>query len=118
MRSSELVKLSSDTDFIPSKWQVVEATIGADAASTKLWLKRVAYGVDTLDNLKKILNEYYYKLSEFHLEFGDEATRSGIQQEGLRAMTGPIFEYRVESLSNVVVYSRPNFNGVPPVDIG
>lgn len=118
MRSAELVKLNSDTDYIPSKWEVVEVTVGGTAATTNLWLKRVAYGVDTIENLKKILNEYYYKLSDFYAEFGDTANRSTIQQQALRNLSGPINEYIVATLDSVSMYSRPNFEGVPPLNIG
>lgn len=118
MRSAELVKLNSDTDYIPSKWEVVEVSVGGTAATTNLWLKRVAYGVNTEENLKKILNEYYYKLSDFYATFGDTAARSGIQREGLDNLSGPINAYMVTTLDNVSAYSRPSFDGVPQINIG
>lgn len=116
MRSSELVKLNDDGNYIPAKWQVVEATIGSGSAN--LWLKRVSYGVDTEEHLKEILNEYYYNPPEFKEAFPDQQ-RSEVQRDALRAgLVGPLNEYRVESLDNVSAYSRPNFKGRAPVDIG
>lgn len=118
MRSVELVKLNSDSNYIPSKWQVVEATIGSNLGGSYVWLKRVSYGVDTEDHLKQIMNEYYYNPAEFANTFPDQQ-RSQVQRDALRAgLVGPINEYQVATLSDVSAYSRPNLEGKPPVEIG
>ena len=116
MRSSELVKLNSDTNYIPSKWEVVEAAVGTGTAN--LWLKRISYGVDTEDHLKQIFNEYYYNPPEFAEAFPDQQ-RSSVQRDALKnGLVGPLNEYMVASLADVSMYSRPNFKGKAPVDIG
>lgn len=113
MRSSELVKLNSDTNYIPQKWQVVEATITSGGGN--VWLKCVAHGVDTEENLKKIFNEYYY--DRFDLET-DGRARSVIQREGMQGLVGTMDEYRIETISNISAYSRPSFEGFGQKPIG
>lgn len=115
MISAEFVKLNSDNNYIPIKYQVVEVSVGADKATTNLWLKQVAYGVDTEENLKKILNEYYYSTKEVE---DLNQPRSGIQREGLDNLQGKMNEYSVVSLDSVANYSRPNYKGLPNVNIG
>lgn len=118
MRSSEHVKLNNDSSYIPSKWEVVEATIGGTAGATNLWLKCISQGVDTKDNLKKIMNEYYYRGPDFQNQFPGQ-TRSEVQRDALTAgLQNTQGEYQVASLSDVSTYSRPNYEGYPPVNIG
>lgn len=118
MRSSELVKLNSDTNYIPSKWEVVEATIGSSLGASYVWLKRVSYGVDTEAHLKEIMNEYYYNPPQFAEAFPDRQ-RSQVQRDGLKnGLVGPLNEYQVVALSDVSMYTRPNFEGRASVDIG
>lgn len=116
MRSSELVKLNSDTNYIPSKWEVVEATISAGDGN--VWLKRVAYGVDTEAHLKEIMNEYYYNPPQFAEAFPDRQ-RSQVQRDGLKnGLVGPLNEYMVTTISDISMYTRPDIKGRAPVDIG
>lgn len=115
MISAEFVRLKNDTNYIPIKYQVVEVSVGSDATTTNLWLKQVSYGVDTEENLKKILNEYYYSTQEVR---DLDQPRSEIQREGLNNLQGKINQYTVASLDSVSSYSRPNFEGLAQVSIG
>lgn len=118
MRSSEVVKLNSDTNYIPSRWEVVEATIGSSLGASYVWLKRISYAVDTEAHLKEIMNEYYYNPPEFAEAFPD-LQRSQVQRDGLKnGLVGPLNEYQVAALSDVSMYNRTNFKGQAPVPIG
>ena len=118
MRSSEEVKLNSDTNYIPSRWQVVEATVGGALGTSFAWIKRISYGVDTENHLKEILNEYYYGQTEFTNLFPDKQ-RSEVQRDALKiSLDGPLNEYQTVALSAISTYNRPNFKGKAPLDIG
>lgn len=50
MNTKEVIKLSADTSYVPIKYFVMECNVGSAADSTYLWLKVIAYGIDTIEN--------------------------------------------------------------------
>lgn len=61
MNTIEFVKLTSDSNYIPVKYAVMEATIGSSTGNSYVWLKCVGQGVATLADfnaVKTAINNY------------------------------------------------------------
>jgi len=82
MNTNLTVKLSSDTNYIPVRYRVVEVTVGSSAAATYCVLVTEKVGWDT---------EVHY-----------EAWTKSRNTEG---MIGTLGAFSVEALSDLIVYN-------------
>lgn len=80
--------LKSDSNFVPVKYVVMEATVGAGSAN--LWLKVASYGMDTETNYDAYVNSI------------KDASWDGRPPAGLQGTLG---EYSVAALADVEQYS-------------
>lgn len=97
MNTKEYVKLSSDTNYIPIKYSVVEASIGTSDATSGVWLKCVAHGWDTESNYKTYLDSALYDGSS-----GLQIDTTGVQ--------GTLGSYVVTTISDIQEYRTPATN--------
>ncbi len=61
MNTIEYVKLTADTNFIPVKYAVMEATVGSSLGNSYIWLKCIGQGVASqadLTALKTAIGKY------------------------------------------------------------
>ena len=61
MNIIEYVKLTSDANYIPVKYAVMEATVGSSISNSYVWLKCVGQGITTLtdfNGIKAAINEF------------------------------------------------------------
>jgi hypothetical protein len=104
MNTKEYVKLVADGNYIPVKYAVMEATVGANAAGTYLWLKASGYGFDT---------DVHYNayLASIESNSGDvPPVTTGIQ--------GTMDAYSIVALSAVAAYKSPKNHHTGPYMIG
>ena len=103
MNIIEFVALSSDTNFIPVKYAVIDVTVGTASSSTYLWLKVVSYGIDTESHY----NDYLDSLN-------DGTVNQNGAPDGLQ---GTLKDYLVTSLDNVKSYhsAKGNHSGSYPI---
>jgi hypothetical protein len=92
MNTKEYVKLSSDSKFITVKYMVMEASVGAAASSTYLWLKVASYGIDTDAHYK----DYMDSIADDSFSRKDLVTDFGFQ--------GTLDAYSVVALDAVEAY--------------
>ena len=95
MNTKEYVRLSSDTNYIPIKYSVIEATIGAGDGN--LWLKCIAHGWDTKEHY-----EAYLDSVKFDGSSGLQIDTTGIQ--------GTLGSYTISAISSVQEYRTPATN--------
>ena len=97
MNTFEVVMLKTDTNVVPVKYAVVECTIGSTLANSFVWLKCIAYGMATKEDV---------------VSYGREPDSSLLQ--------GTPGEYTVTSLDKVSPYSRRTDVSIPfaTVNIG
>lgn len=101
---NEIVKLNNDTNYIHIKWVVVHAQIGSTLANSYAWIKCMAHGCDTEENLTAFkLTSDGYKAS---LEDGRAVKQdpyTGVDKDGI---VGTVGEYRIVTLDQISAYSR------------
>jgi len=95
MNVFENVMLTSDTNYVPSKFVVMSCTVGNTLASSWCWIRRVSYGVDTESHL----NEYY-------------------TSNNRSLLSGVLGEYLVMNLTQIKPYYRRASVKETNVDIG
>jgi len=97
LNTFEVVMLSSDTNIVPVKYGVMECTVGSSLATTNLWLKCVAYGVASQEDLDSIASQMNYY---------DKAL-----------LVGTPGSYVVTTLDKVKPYNRKTDVKIPQVNV-
>jgi hypothetical protein len=104
MNTKEYVQLTGDANDIPVKYMVMEATIGANAAGSYLWLKCASYGMDSLAHFQDYLDS-----------LDDDTVISGGTPTGIQGTLGA---YSVVALTAVEEYNSPKTHHNGPYKIG
>lgn len=105
MNTKEFVMLNTDTNYIHTKFAVIDTNIGTDLASSYAWIKCVSYGCTTKEKLEafdRTSKGYAAELGEngqwVAPEFHVTPDKSGI--------VGTLNEYQVVSLVDIVPFKR------------
>ncbi len=117
MRTVEHVKLNSDSNYIPSRWVVMEVTVGTTLASSQAWVKCVSYGCDTEANLLafKLTSDGYQSTLGADGRPQKQTVYAPVDKSGI---VGTIGTYQVVALDAVAPYDRPKIDFVPNIEIG
>ncbi len=101
---NEIVKLNNDTNYIHTKWVVIHAQIGSSLANSQVWIKCIAHGCDTEENLAafRLTSEGYKPALEDGRAIKQDPY-TGVDKGGI---VGTINEYRVVTLDQISAYSR------------
>jgi len=100
MNNKEFVQLTADGNYIPVKYAVIEATIGNSLAASYVWLKCIAYGIDT---------------KQHFIDFKNNAEYNNIDPSNL---LGTLETYLIKPLTDVKTYVSPDSYNVGFYQIG
>ena len=91
MNTKEVVKLTSDANYVPVKYFVMESIVGNAIATTFLWLKVISYGIDTQVNYDAYITSLDSSVDKSNLQ-------------------GTLNTYSVVALADVESYTSPKSN--------
>jgi len=117
MRTAEYVKLKSDSNYIHTKYAIMEVTVGSSLGASQVWLKCVSHGWDTEENLEgyKLTNDGY----EPALVDGRAIKQNPYTGVDKTGMQGTIGEYSIATLADVDPYNRGGkLTFIPSISIG
>lgn len=92
MNIVEHVMLVSESNYyIPTRYMIMEAQLGATIATSNVWLKCISHGIETKENFDA---------------YAQSLLVSGSQIADKSLLTGTINEYIVTTLNQVVKYNK------------
>ena len=89
MNTKQFVKLTSDTNYIPIKYSIIEITVGNSLASTYALIQQVSYGVATEDDLNDIITNY------------------NNEEDYSSYLVGTLYDYQIVTFDQIKSYNKP-----------